>query len=99
MKTKQLKKIDLRQTQSTMVYKSKIKILVYTIKWDDAAFVSNFYEKFKIKIKNAMVAINRFESLEYMINIGVKIDDRQYNKFIKKKTWFKPITKNKPNLK
>ena len=34
----------LKQTQSTMVYGSKFEILIYTIKWDDAAFASKFYE-------------------------------------------------------
>ena len=29
----------LKQTQSAMVYGSKFKQLIYTIKWDDAAFV------------------------------------------------------------
>ena len=35
-----------------MVYGSKLKILIYTIKWDDAAFASKIYEKLKIKIKD-----------------------------------------------
>ena len=66
----------LRQTQSTMVYGSKFKILVYTIKWDDTAFASKFYEKLKTKVKNAMVVMDKPESLKDMINIAVKIDDR-----------------------
>ena len=89
----------MKQTQSTMVYGSRFKILAYTIKWDDAAFASKFYEKLKNKIKNAMVAMDKPESLEKMINIAVKIDDRQYNKFIDKKTWSKFIPKNKPQFK
>ena len=32
----------LKQTQSTMVYGSKFKILTYTIKWDDVALASSF---------------------------------------------------------
>ena len=82
-----------------MVYGSKFKILAYTIKWDDAAFVSKFYEKLKNKIKNAMVAVDRPESLENMINIAVKINDRQYDKFVDKKTWSKSIPKSKPQFK
>ena len=54
----------LKQTQSTMVYGSPFKILVYIIKWDDAAFASEFYEKLKNKIKDAMVAMDRQESLK-----------------------------------
>ena len=69
-----------------MVYGSLFKTLAYTIKWDDAPFASKFYEKLKNKIKNAMVAINRPESLEKIINIAVKIDDRQHDKFVGKKT-------------
>ena len=59
-----------------MVYGSRFKTLAYTIKWDDAAFASKFYKKLKNKIKNAMVAINKPDSLKKMINIAVKIDDR-----------------------
>ena len=68
-----------------MVYGSKFKILIYSIKWDDSAFVSKFYEKLKNKIKDAMVAMDRHESLENMINITVKINDWQHNKFVDKK--------------
>ena len=82
-----------------MVYGSRFKTLAYTIKWDDAAFESKFYEKLKNKIKDAMVSINKQESLKNMINIAVKIDDRQYDRFVDKKTWSKPIPKNKPQLK
>ena len=93
---KKNRKKKLKQTRSTMVYGSKFKILVYRIKWDDTAFVLKFYKKLKNKIKDAMVAIDRPESLENMINIAVKINDRQNNRFIDKKIWSKPIPKNKP---
>ena len=82
-----------------MVYKSRFKTLAYTIKWDDAAFASKFYEKLKNKVKDAMVAMDKPESLEKMINIAVKIDDRKHDRFVNKKTWFKPIPKNKPQFK
>ena len=65
-----------KQTQSIIIYGSKFKTLTYTIKWDDVAFVSKFYEKLKNKVRDAMVAMDRFESLKNMINIAVKIDDR-----------------------
>ena len=89
----------LKQTQSIMVYGSKFKILIYTIKWDNAALASKFYEKLKNKIKDAMVAVDRPESLENMINIAVKINDRQYNRFVDRKTWSKPIPKKNYNFK
>ena len=89
----------LKQTQSTMVYGSRFKTLTYIIKWDDAAFASKFYEKLKNKVKDAMVAMDKPKSLKNMINIAVKIDDRQHDRFIDKKTWSKPIPKNKPQFK
>ena len=46
-----------------------------------------------------MVAMDRFESLKKMINIAVKIDDRQHDRFVDEKTWFKLIPKNKPQFK
>ena len=82
-----------------MVYESKFKLLIYIIKWDDAAFASKFYKKLKNKVKDAMVAMNKPESLKNMINTAVKIDDRQHDKFVDKKTWSKPIPKNKPQFK
>ena len=66
----------LKQTQSTIIYGSRFKTLAYTIKWDDAAFASKFYEKLKNKVKDAMVAMDKPESLKNMINTAVKIDDR-----------------------
>ena len=48
-----------------------------------------------------MVAMDKPESLENIINITIKIkiDDRQHDKFIDKKIWSKPIPKNKPQFK
>ena len=89
----------LKQTQSAMVYGSRFKTLVYIKKWDDTALASKFYEKLKNRIKDAMVAMDKSESLEKMINIAVKIDDRQHDRFVDKKTWSKPIPKNKPQFK
>ena len=54
----------LKQTQSAMVYGSRFKTLAYTIKWDDAALASKFYEKLKNRVKNAMVAMDKPESLK-----------------------------------
>ena len=52
----------LKLTQSTIIYGSRFKILVYTIKWDYAAFASKFYEKLKNKIKDAMVVMDKLKS-------------------------------------
>ena len=49
-----------------MVYGSKFKILTYSI----------IYEKLKIKVEDAMVAMDKPELLKNIINIAVKIDDR-----------------------
>ena len=51
----------------------------------------------KKKVKNAMFTMDRFESLKDMINIAVKIDDRQHDRFFDKKTWSKPIPSQKIN--
>ena len=59
-----------------MVYGSRFKTLAYTIKWDDAAFVSKFYEK----LNNGQTGI-----VKKMMNIAVKIDDRQHDMFVDKK--------------
>ena len=46
-----------------------------------------------------MVVMDRPGSLKDIINITVKIDDRQHDRFVDKKTWFKPIPKIKPQFK
>ena len=46
-----------------------------------------------------MVAINRPKSLKNIINIAGKVDNRQHDRFVDKKTWSKPIPKNKPQFK
>ena len=43
--------------------------------------------------------MDKFESLKNKINIAVKIEDRQHDRFVDKKTWFKPNPKNKPHFK
>ena len=82
-----------------MVYGSRFKTLAYTIKWDDAALASKFYEKLKTRLKNAMVAMDKPKSLKKMINIAVRIDDRRHDRFVDKKILSKPIPKNKPQFK
>ena len=46
-----------------------------------------------------MVAMDRSEYLENMINIAVKINNRQYDKFVDKKIGPNPSQKIKYNLK
>ena len=91
--------LALKQTQSAMIYGSKFKTLSYVIKWDDAALTSHFYGKLKNRVKNTMVAMDRPKSLQEMIQVAIKIDDRQHDRFVDKKTWSKSIPKNKPQFK
>ena len=58
-----------------------------------------FYEKLKNRVKDAMVAMDRFESLKNMINITVNIDARQHDSFVDKRILSKLISKNKPQFK
>ena len=53
----------------------------------------------KNKVKNAMVAMDRFESFKNIINITIKIDDRQHNKFVVIKIWSKPTNPNTKKIK
>ena len=98
-KTIETQFLVLKQTQSAMIYGSRFKTLSYVIKWDDAALISHFYEGLKNKVKDAMVAIDRPKSLQKMIQVVIKIDDRQHYRFIDKKTWSKPIPKINYSLK
>ena len=80
----------LKQTQLTMVYGSKFKIDIYNKMGRCRVCIKILRKK---KVKHAMVAMDKPESLKDMINIAVKIDDRQYDRFVNKKTCVKDLVK------
>ena len=98
-KTVEKQLLALKQTQTVMIYESRLKTLSYVIKWDDAALAPHFYERLKNRVKDTMVAMDRLESLQKMIKVAIRIDDRQHYRFVNRKTWSKSIPKNKLQFK
>ena len=75
----------LKQRKSTTIYASQFKTLSYKMSWNNAALTSHFYERLYDKIKDIIIAINKFDSLQNMINVAIRIDNRQHKKYVDKK--------------
>ncbi len=54
------------------------------MKWDDAAFISQFYQRLREKVKNEITRIDKLVNLQKMIFRVMIIDNRQYEKCLKK---------------
>ncbi len=54
------------------------------MKWDDAAFISQFYQKLQKKVKNEIIRIDKLADLQKMIFKAMIIDNKQYKKHLKK---------------
>ena len=53
-------------------------------KWNDAAFISQFYQKLQKKVKNEIARIDKLVDLQKMIFRVMIIDNRQYKRCLKK---------------
>jgi len=53
-------------------------------KWDDAILISQFYQKLQEKVKNEIIRINKLIDLQKIIFRVVIIDNRQYERRLKK---------------
>ncbi len=54
------------------------------IKWDNAALISQFYQRLQKKVKNEIAKINKFVDLQKMIFKAMIINNRQYERHLKK---------------
>ena len=75
----------LRQRQSATAYASEFMMLAHKPEWDESALTSHFYEGLQDRVKDAVIAVSRPDSLQGMIDTAVKIDERQYERDIDKR--------------
>ena len=75
---------QLRQIESTFAYVAMFQSIAVNIQWDDYSQTSQFYQKLKKKIKNNIIREEKSIFLRIMIEIAVKIDNRLYERRMKK---------------
>ncbi len=75
---------NLRQKIFAATYSISFQHIVMNTKWDDAALISQFYQKLQEKVKNEIVRIDKLIDLQKMIFRTMIIDNRQYKRCLKK---------------
>ncbi len=75
---------NLWQKIFTATYSINFQHIAMNIKWNDAAFISQFYQRLQKKVKNEITRINKFIDLQKMIFRAMIIDNRQYKRCLKK---------------
>ena len=75
---------DLRQKRSEVSYSISFQHIAANTKWNDAALISQFYQKLREKVKNEIVKIDRSNDLQKMIIKTVFINNQQYERRLKK---------------
>jgi len=87
--------IDKKCTAKRQLYNLQPKIFAATYsisfqhiamntKWDDATFISQFYQKLQEKVKNKITRIDKLNDLQKIIFRVMIIDNRQYKRHLKK---------------
>ncbi len=75
---------NLRQKTFAATYSISFQHIATNTKWNDAALISQFYQRLRKKVKDEIVRIDRLADLQKMIFRAVIIDNRQYERRLKK---------------
>ena len=75
---------QLRQIEFAFTYVVMFQSIAFNIQWDDYSQTSQFYQKLKKEIKNDIIKEKKSIFLRIMIKITMKIDNRLYERRMKK---------------
>ncbi len=75
---------NLRQKTFAATYSISFQHIATNTKWDDATLTSQFYQELREKVKDEIARIDRFADLQKMIIRAIIIDNRQYERRLKK---------------
>ena len=76
----------LKQTESVEKYAVDFRTLIYQLNWTDENMLSSlYYTELKDRIKNIMSQQEISNQLENMMNLSIKIDNRQYQRYLERK--------------
>ncbi len=75
---------NLWQKIFAATYSINFQHIAMNMKWDDAAFISQFYQRLQKKVKNEIARIDKLNDLQKMIFRVMIINNRQYKRHLKK---------------
>ncbi len=75
---------NLRQKIFAATYSISFQHIATNTKWNDAVLISQFYQRLRKKVKNEIARIDRLVDLQKMIFRAMIIDNRQYERRLKK---------------
>ncbi len=75
---------NLRQKIFAATYSVSFQHIATNTKWNDAALTSQFYQELREKVKNEIARIDRLVDLQKMIIRAIIINNRQYERRLKK---------------
>lgn len=76
----------LKQTSSVSSYVAEFKTLASRLKWNDAAYRAQFYRGLKDNIKDELCKVERPISLDSLIDLCIKLDNRLHERRLEKGT-------------
>ena len=76
--------LRLQQKSLASKYASDFHQLLSRITWHDSAFAAVFYTGLKDSVKDELTRIDRPEELQPLIELAIKIDNRNYERQIEK---------------
>jgi len=76
--------LRLRQKSSASKYASDFHQLSSRVTWHDSAFAAVFYTGLKDSVKDELARIDRPEELQPLIELAIKIDNRNYERQMEK---------------
>ena len=76
---------SLRQTGSAADYASKFQQLAAQTQWGAVLLVAHFYKRLKDSVKDNVARVNQPSQPQSMITLAIRINDRQYERELKKK--------------
>ncbi len=75
---------NLRQKIFAATYLISFQHIAMNTKWDNAALINQFYQELRKKVKNKIIRIDKLNDLQKMIFRMMIIDNRQYERHLKK---------------
>ena len=76
----------LKQTESVEKYAVDFRTLIYQLSWTNENMLSSlYYTELKDRVKNIMSQQEISNQLENMMNLSIKINNRQYQRYLKRK--------------
>jgi len=76
---------EMRQTASVSAYAAEFRKYQTRVEWDDTALASQFYRGLKDTVKDNIVRSDRPTTLQAMIDLAIKIDNRHLERAYERK--------------